>query len=271
MDSLSSKSFPEMAMEALDNNSKNQGIESHRNYVYEGIMVPSVTQIISSCTDKEALIAWSNRLGLMGTDYHTFMSKITNYGTAAHACIEGISARTPIKSEYSQLCNDATKEAYAKWLRANSAADGVCDYELIAHEQKLQCKWFGGTFDALYRFYPDHYYEKIVLVDYKTSNRIRPEYLIQLAAYVDLIRRSDDPRFKDLVIDEVTILQLSKTKPSYNTLTLNLHNSDDMEFFDTCTNIFYAMVVVYWNYSNISKQFNRLMRKTGTNSYFSKK
>ena len=89
--------------------------------------------------------------------------------------------------------------------------------ELLSHYQEIQLVCpvykFGGTPDAIGKIDG-----KIVLLDWKTSNGVYPDYLIQLAAYKHLIEngvRMDTGKPMSLKIADARLLRFSKEYPDF--------------------------------------------------------
>ncbi len=146
-------------------------------YTKSGKRVTSVTTIIGRFKQADALINWAWQLGRDGLDYRTVRDDAGDTGTLAHAMIERWLHGQPIDDLDGPVEIFArAKNAYENFLRwADESKPDVIETEVqLVSEEHL----FGGTFDAILRIN-----ETLVLADWKTSKRVYPDHLVQLAAY----------------------------------------------------------------------------------------
>lgn len=184
-----------------------------RYVLKDGSIVPSVTTIIGRFKESGALIHWAAgqaadhvlkgvqaeiRAGSSAISpemvaslcasaksaYRDTRDAAGEAGHAAHAMIEADILGHPVTIE-------GAPELVAKARSAYNA------YRTWADGQKVEFLWtekpmvseshrFGGTPDALARIGG-----KVCLLDWKTSNSLYADYLIQLAAYATLIRENE--------------------------------------------------------------------------------
>lgn len=160
--------------------------------VADGTRVPSVTTILSRFKDSGALMKWAyttgrehGRLEAEGKDAPTSLyevsGKAADIGTAAHSMVEArIKGGSPESTEHylSLSSEDQEKAANAFGMYERWAAQ--TRLEVVAQEVGLisEAHRFGGTLDAIGLIDGE-----LCLVDWKTSNGVYSDYLLQLAAY----------------------------------------------------------------------------------------
>lgn len=153
-----------------------------------GGKVAGVTTIIGRFKESGGLMQWAFKCGQDGQKSLYEKSDVAcDIGTAAHAMIEAhINGAEPTGAkEYTGLPQEQQTKAenafgqYLKWAAQTNV-------ELLSKYQEMQLVCpemkFGGTPDAIGRIGND-----IVLLDWKTSNAVYGDHLIQLAAYGYLI------------------------------------------------------------------------------------
>ena len=164
---------------------------SHTIYKVNGKRVKSVTTLINAHLgwSKGALIGWTRKHCLKGDDSMAIMKEAGRIGTLAHTMIEkfikggvvNLDGYTP--NEISQA-----KTAYYgfyNWFANNNVNFRETEMKLVSEKYG-----FGGTFDAVAIVN-----EKLVLIDFKSSNAVHDEFLIQLAAYRQLWNEHIDQKY----------------------------------------------------------------------------
>lgn len=152
----------------------------------EGIRVPGTTTIIGRFKDSGGLLYWAFEQGKAAergeiNKLYDKRDEAAESGTLAHsfveARIEGVEPKIP-ESASEAVIADATAafESYLTWESMSKLE--VLDQEMELVSEKYQ---FGGSPDAIGTING-----QLCLVDWKTSNGIYPDYLIQLAAYKQL-------------------------------------------------------------------------------------
>lgn len=145
-------------------------------YYLDGKRIPSVTTIISRFKPAGGLIHWAWQQGVDGKDYRETRDKAADAGTIAHSMVEadihghqfnygGVDAEVLARAE-------GAFQAYKEWKAQTNLRVAETEVSLVSREYR-----FGGTLDAMF------IREKLSLGDWKTSNAIYPDYLIQLGAY----------------------------------------------------------------------------------------
>lgn len=161
----------------------------------DGTRCPSVTTIISRFKDSGALMKWAyttgrehgfteGRGGIAPTSLYEVSGKAADIGTAAHSMVEErIKRGNPYEAEtYLSLSDESRSKAanafrmYEEWAAQSSLV--IVDQEMQSVSEKHR---FGGTPDAI-----GEIGGKLCLVDWKTSNGVYSDYLLQLAAYRQL-------------------------------------------------------------------------------------
>ncbi len=158
----------------------------------DGTRVPSVTTIISRFKDSGALMKWAyttgrehgfteGRGGIAPTSLYEVPGKAADIGTAAHSMVEA-----SIKGEHPEMVQDYINLSVDDRIKAKNAfamyEEWAAQSSLVIVEQEMylvsEKHRFGGTPDAI-----GEIAGKLCLVDWKTSNGVYSDYLLQLAAY----------------------------------------------------------------------------------------
>ena len=158
----------------------------------DGTRVPGTTTIIGRFKDSSALVKWAYRQGreheslaVAGKpaprDLYEVTQAAADIGTVVHAMVEATINGTDaihVLSE-SGLSGDAIAKAESGH-RAYLSWASMTRLEIVAQEMPLvsQIHRFGGTPDAIGRVNGE-----LCLLDWKSSNAIYSDYLLQLAAY----------------------------------------------------------------------------------------
>lgn len=161
----------------------------------DGTRCPSVTTIISRFKDSGALMKWAyttgrehgfteGRGGIAPTSLYEVSGKAADIGTAAHSMVEA-----SIKGEHPEMVQDYINLSVDDRIKAKNAfamyEEWAAQSSLVIIDQEMQLVSetyrFGGTPDAI-----GEIGGKLCLVDWKTSNGVYSDYLLQLAAYRQL-------------------------------------------------------------------------------------
>lgn len=152
----------------------------------DGTKVPSVTTITGRFKESGGLIHWAWQMGMDGKDYKKESGDAAAAGTLAHDLIEGdILEREPrLPTAYDLKLSD---EDYALALERARMAYGAyrtwrksVTINIIATELPLVSERhrFGGTVDGVARID-----DGFAIIDWKSSNRIYGDYIVQVSAY----------------------------------------------------------------------------------------
>lgn len=137
--------------------------------------VPSVTTIISRFKESGGLIHWAWQLGTEGKDYREERDRAADIGSMVHAAVEAWAHGKHYVFEGEPTMVEKARNGYAAFLEwATSTKLQVTHPEgsMVSETWK-----FGGTPDAILVS------GKRAIGDWKSSNALYPEYLIQIAAY----------------------------------------------------------------------------------------
>lgn len=165
-------------------------------FLADGTKVPSVTTVIGRFKESGGLMGWAFKKGTeagrvfelarargekpkMGRLYEA-SEDAKNIGTLAHAAVEddihGREIKRP-EGVTDDIWSRVTESvgAYLDWKRRSKLVIIETEIELISEEFR-----YGGTVDAL-----GHIGDEMAkcLPDWKTSNAIHSDYLVQIAAY----------------------------------------------------------------------------------------
>ena len=157
-----------------------------------GKRLKSVTTLINAHLgwSKGALIGWTRKHCLKGEDSMGIMKEAGRIGTLAHKMIEEFIEGGSVRlDDYTPNEISQAKTAYYgyyTWFADNNV-------EFLKTEMKLVSEkyGFGGTFDAIAIVNG-----KLVICDWKTSNAVHDEFLIQLAAYRQLIHENTEHKIR---------------------------------------------------------------------------
>ena len=149
----------------------------------DGKRVPGVTTVVGRFKDSGGLIQWAWKIGLEGGDINAVRDQAGGIGKMCHGWIDDEVHGRPL-TEF----RDATPEdltAAANGLDAFRTWRSQVSLEILSTETPYvsEAMRVGGTYDAI-----GLVHGKASLIDWKTSGRIYPEYVIQLAAYREIVR-----------------------------------------------------------------------------------
>ena len=163
-------------------------------YNQDGRRLPSVTTIIGRFKDSGALIKWAytqgrehenerHQTGSAPDSLHSVTSQAADIGTVVHAMVEAHcklqspeKVRADMTQDWPQDKLDKVQsgfQAYLSWESLTKLTVLYQEMHLISEQYG-----FGGTPDAIGMIG-----NNLVLLDWKTSNAVYSDMLIQLAAY----------------------------------------------------------------------------------------
>ncbi len=160
-------------------------------YWVDGKRVPGTTTIIGRFKDSSALLHWAFKQGQEGkARLYGEAEKAADIGTIAHEMIEAhVNGFDPAHILDEHNTRNVSMDMKIKATNAFNMFrewESQTGLELLSRYQEIQLVspmyMFGGTPDAIGKING-----KIVLLDWKTSNGVYPDYLLQLAAYRHLI------------------------------------------------------------------------------------
>lgn len=150
-------------------------------FLKDGSKVPGTTGVISRFKDSGALIWWAWNQGKDGKDYRQTSKDAADAGTVAHTLVEAHLRGTAAKLENvdPSVLERGTSafHSYLAWEKQTGIKPIPCEEPLVSEAYR-----FGGTPDAVFQM-PDG---SLAMGDWKSSNAVYSDYLIQLAAYRQL-------------------------------------------------------------------------------------
>jgi len=167
-----------------------------QGYKIDGKAVPGVTTIIGRFKDAGGLLFWAFEQGKAAErgeiqKLYDKRDQAAESGTLAHSLVEAHINGLPLPDLFScpeEIAKQARQgyENYLQWQRDNRIEIVYQEMELVSTEHS-----FGGCPDAIGRDSQG----RLCLLDWKTSNAIYQDYLIQIAAYnhLWLINHPDEP------------------------------------------------------------------------------
>lgn len=148
-------------------------------FLADGTKVPSVTTVLSRFKESGGLIHWAWKLGCEGKDYRQVRDTAASIGTIAHEMVEcDIRGREFDASQYDAALVAKARnsfEAFLEWRGAVNLIPAETEIRLVSEKHR-----YGGTPDVFF------VHGKRTLGDWKSSDKIYPEYMVQLAAYREL-------------------------------------------------------------------------------------
>ena len=147
----------------------------------DGTPVPSVTTVLSNLGwSKEGLMYWAWKLGTEGRDYRKVRKEAAGVGTVVHRMIEEHikgntedSAALQALNEEDAMMASQSFNMYLKWEKRTKPKFRFTEVSLVSEKYR-----FGGTLDAV-----GEIDDEMFLMDFKTSNAVYPDHVIQGAAY----------------------------------------------------------------------------------------
>jgi len=148
-------------------------------YWIDNVRVPSTTTITGRFKNADPLIWWAWNLGREGKDYREEKQKAADAGTAAHDMVEAfIRGRAFDPTPYSVDALTKGENAFSAFRRwADQCRLKPEKTELALVSRRFR---YGGTIDAV------AIEGQLRILDWKSSNGLYPDYLLQLAAYGQL-------------------------------------------------------------------------------------
>ena len=192
-----------------------------QGYWLNGKRIPSVTTIISNCKmgGIEPLLIWANKCGQEGNSHRDVANRAADAGTCAHDMIECDIRNQEFNPEaYDYDALDTAKpcfDAYLKWKEQMNLKVRQAEVKLISEKYG-----YGGTMDALATG------DALVLGDWKTSNAIYPDYVVQLAAYKQLWEENypDEP-----ITGGAYLLRVNKQKEPDDPISFSYHYWENLD------------------------------------------
>lgn len=175
-----------------------------KGYWLNGKRLPSVTTVLSRFKESGGLIHWAWDLGMQGKDYRDVRDAAADAGTCAHDMVECfIRGREFNPQPYQWDILEPAQNAYGafrRWAEQSNLLPDRTEVQLVS-KQFL----YGGTLDAVTLG------DELHLLDWKSSNSVYPDYLMQLAAYGQLWNEA----YPDQPVRGYDLVRFSKTKGDF--------------------------------------------------------
>jgi hypothetical protein len=150
-------------------------------YTKDGKRVPGTTTVIGRFKDSSALIYWAYNRGKEGLELYESRDKAAELGTIVHEMVEEF-----VKGwhPYEVIPVGITPEDQERVMSAFSAFEEWFEsnkFEIVEQEVQLvsEVHQYGGTPDAIALDGKG----RLVLLDWKTSDGVYSDHLVQLGAY----------------------------------------------------------------------------------------
>jgi hypothetical protein len=152
-------------------------------FTADGKKVPGTTTVIGRFKDSGALIYWAYNRGKEGLELYESRDKAAELGTIVHEMVE-FSIKNPNLTPWHLAANlssvkdyEAVESAYVaweEWFESNKFQIVEQEVQLVSEVYK-----YGGTPDAV----AIDSKGRLVLLDWKTSDGVYSDHLVQLGAY----------------------------------------------------------------------------------------
>lgn len=174
----------------------------------DGTKVPGTTTVINSnCGWKTGgLVFWAWQQGKDGKDFRETRDAAANAGTIAHYLVECDLRK--IQPDTSQMHPDLVAKAmqafenYREWRE-------VYNLQVIASELPLVSEryGYGGTLDCV-----SYITGRLSMTDWKTGDGVYPDFLLQMAAYVNLW----EEHHPEEPIERIDLIRFAKETASFS-------------------------------------------------------
>lgn len=153
--------------------------EPHQKYRgKDGDELPSVTHIIGKHVSIQQLVPWAHKLGKEGKCLEKHGGKKRRIGSIFHfgaqGFLEGFKCDLSLCAKDEVECAEEMIDGFKKWWWKSGLDRIHCEIQLAS--DKLG---YGGTIDLIARDKQG----RLVLVDFKTSSSLKPQYELQMAGY----------------------------------------------------------------------------------------
>ena len=148
----------------------------YKGYEIDGEKVPGVTTVLSRFKESGALMYWAWKQGTEGKDFRETKQAAADAGTLAHDMVEHDIYGQPFDlAGYDEATIQKAQgayNAYKEWKQQTNLTIAEAEVPLLSRIHR-----FGGTLDAIF------VHGRLALGDWKTSNGVYADYLLQLGAY----------------------------------------------------------------------------------------
>lgn len=241
------------------------GIEEKRNkwdhYIFNGIGVPRVSDILSSTISKDYLKTWAAKLGKM---YEYESNRILDTGSMAHEMIEDFLLKGYIKDSYNYPNADSIQahKAYENFIAFwNDMKSKGYTINVLFIEKVLTCPYYGGTCDCIAEIIKPDGTKGNYILDFKTSKTIDFSYFLQTILYQDAVNYNILNGNTELPhIDGVGVIRVDKDKSKYEYMIAD--NGEDFTFLNSVreaainmVNWYYYLQSVQYEYKTFRKEY----------------
>ena len=230
--------------------------EEWDTYTYKKLPVPRVSHVLKACTMSiEPLMKWASRLGFKHIDYIVARNTAAKKGTLIHNAIEAFIKDRKVPDYYKVSDEDVKQalyngfEGFASFWNNFRYKDEIASVKM---EETIVTPYYGGTYDLLITLKDG----RNMLYDFKTSNHLKWEHFVQLAAYKYSLEN-----YYNTPICSTGILLIDKYKPSCKEYILDFTIPENVAYIDQCQKCFISMLYTYYNSIAVSEGFDKL-RKT---------
>lgn len=171
----------------------------------DGTRVPGVTTIIGRFKDSNGLLFWAFEQGQSGAaSLYEKAEVAADIGSIAHDAVEHHLRKEEFEFDESDIGQKAKQafEQYLTWEKQTAVKVLATEVNLVSEKHR-----FGGCPDAVGQMDG-----KYVLLDWKTSNAVYADHLIQLAAYRELWNETH-PKMQ--LSDDAYLCRFSKEYPDF--------------------------------------------------------
>jgi hypothetical protein len=166
-------------------------IEESHTYIYEGVIIPSVSEVMNPMSEKKYANISRARL-----------DNAAQRGTRVHKAVE----------DYEKTGVHTTDKEIQPYLMAYRIAKKLHKFEVFDNEKRLTNGKYAGTLDMIAKLDG-----KLIIIDLKATSVINHELLeVQLAAYYELCR------FNKINIQETYVLHLKPGTYKFQKIEPNL-------------------------------------------------
>lgn len=163
---------------------RGKGRPAAGNYLtVDGKRVPSVTTITSRFKDSGGLIYWAKKTwheaGLSNIPFEQAGDDAATVGTIVHRCVEATLHGQELPEVPAELEDRVFSafEAWKDWMDTTRLRVEATELRLVSEEFR-----YGGTIDSVLRDVKG----RLAIGDWKSSNALYADYLLQVAAYGQL-------------------------------------------------------------------------------------
>jgi hypothetical protein len=208
-------------------------------YYLEGKRVPGVTSVLDK--DVDGLLHWAYQAGRDGKDWKELRQAAADAGTACHEMAECDFHGKPFdRTKYTQEILEKADHAFqgfVKWKEQTKL-------RVIKSELPLVSKLgFGGCMDAV------AIDSVLYLMDYKTSNSLREDMLVQVGGGYSLLW---EEHFPDQPLEGMQILRFSKPHEATDPVSFHVHHYSK-EIFPLAQQEFLNRLSSYRNRARLKK------------------